>query len=352
MEKLDIDALLQDISPDAPCGANVEYEADYLELETLARGKPAVQFRPGEAVQEAEEPNWDDIEKRCIDLLRRSKHLRVILYLTVALMRRRGAGGLRDGLALLRGILERYWDTCYPQLDAEDNNDPTERLNVLVALSLPPEDQTFDFRNRFHQVPLCESRRVGRFGLRQILMARGELTPLPGQEAPAAATIDSAFEDADIEGLQEIFLALEGAAEHLKAIRALLVERLVADKAVSFEEFFKALDRARSEVGRQLERRGHATGVPVAATESSATDAVGTGGPSLSGAVNTTQDVIAALDKICEYYGRQEPSSPIPLILKRARRLVGKSFAEIIQDLSPEAMTQIKVISGAADEGA
>ena len=70
-------------------------------------------------------------------------------------------------------------------------------------------------------------------------------------------------------------------------------------------------------------------------------------GPALSGAVNSAQDVINALDKICDYYNRREPSSPIPLLLKRARRLVGKSFADIIQDLSPDAMNQIKVISGA-----
>lgn len=348
METPDIEELLRDISPDAPSGANVEYDPDYLDLEVMARGKAAVQFRPDEPVQLAEEPNWEEVEKRCLDLLRRSKHLRVVLYLTVAMMRRYGAAGLRDGLALLQGILERQWETCYPQLDAEDNNDPSERLNVLVALSLPPEDITFDFRDRFFKVPLCESRRLGRFGLRQILVARGELPAVPGQDVVDAAAVENAFSDTTVDVLKETLAALDASAGALKAIHALLVERLGSDTPVSFEEFQKALQRARQELGKQLERRGHAVGASgVAGAETGTADGGGeTTGTPLSGTINTAQDVITALDKICDYYARREPSSPIPLLLQRARRLVGKSFTDIIQDMSPEAMNQIKVISG------
>ena len=53
-----------------------------------------------------------------------------------------------------------------------------------------------------------------------------------------------------------------------------------------------------------------------------------------------------AIDKICRYYETHEPSSPVPLILRRAQRLVSKSFVEVIQDLSPEAMRQIEIIAG------
>jgi type VI secretion system protein ImpA len=346
MEKLDIEGMLWAISPEAPSGTNIEYDPAYLDLETMARGKTAVQFRPDEPVTLAEDPNWEDVEKRCLDLLQRSKHLRVVLYLTIARLRRHGIAGLRDGLALLHGFLERYWDTCYPRLDAEDNNDPTERLNVIGALSLPPEDRIFDFRDRFLKTPLCESRRLGRFGLRQILLARGELAPSAGQETPEVSAIESAFEEADPEALKDTLAALDASAGSLKAVQALLVEKLGADKALNFDDFLKYVARARLEVARNLERRGHATGVAGVTADAGPVDVGGSAVPSLSGTVNSAQDVIMALDRICDYYSRREPSSPIPLLLKRARRLVGKSFTDIIQDMSPEAMTQIKVISG------
>jgi type VI secretion system protein ImpA len=56
--------------------------------------------------------------------------------------------------------------------------------------------------------------------------------------------------------------------------------------------------------------------------------------------------VVAAIERICQYYERNEPSSPIPLLLKRAKRLVSKSFIDIVRDLSPDALAKLEVISG------
>ena len=52
------------------------------------------------------------------------------------------------------------------------------------------------------------------------------------------------------------------------------------------------------------------------------------------------------LDKICQYYARSEPSSPVPYLMKRARRLAEKNFMEIIGDLNPDALEQINKITG------
>jgi type VI secretion system protein ImpA len=45
-----------------------------------------------------------------------------------------------------------------------------------------------------------------------------------------------------------------------------------------------------------------------------------------------------------------EPASPVPLLLKRALRLVEKNFFEIMQDLAPDSVAQIKLISGIREE--
>ena len=52
------------------------------------------------------------------------------------------------------------------------------------------------------------------------------------------------------------------------------------------------------------------------------------------------------LDRICEYYSLAEPSSPVPLMLRRAQRLAAMSFIEIIEDLSPEALTSVHNVTG------
>jgi type VI secretion system protein ImpA len=67
--------------------------------------------------------------------------------------------------------------------------------------------------------------------------------------------------------------------------------------------------------------------------------------------INSRQDVTRILDQICLYYEKNEPASPVPLLLKRAARLVDKDFFEIIQDVAPESVDQIqKLIGGAKDK--
>ncbi|MES9860390.1 MAG: hypothetical protein ABW138_06030, partial [Candidatus Thiodiazotropha sp. 4PDIVS1] len=53
------------------------------------------------------------------------------------------------------------------------------------------------------------------------------------------------------------------------------------------------------------------------------------------GTISSRDDVIKTLERITQYYEKNEPSSPIPLLLDRAKRLVKMDFYEIVQDLAP-----------------
>ena len=95
----------------------------------------------------------------------------------------------------------------------------------------------------------------------------------------------------------------------------------------------------------RLARRGVAT---EGAGEAGATGEVGGGGggPSISGEINSREDVIRVLDKICLYYERCEPSSPIPLLLQRSKKLVSANFMDIVRDLAPDGLAQIENLRG------
>jgi type VI secretion system protein ImpA len=69
-----------------------------------------------------------------------------------------------------------------------------------------------------------------------------------------------------------------------------------------------------------------------------------------SGDIQSPDDVRAAIDRICTYYERYEPSSPLPLLLRRAQRLVGKSFLEIMKDVSPDGVKQVESLAGIVEE--
>jgi type VI secretion system protein ImpA len=135
---MDIDTLLSEISTDAPCGEDVSYDVAFMELERLAEGTTETQV--GDHIQEGVEPDWKKVYKLSLDLLHRSRDLRLILYLTASALRLDGLQGFRDGLALLRGVVERFWEPLFPQLDPDDDNDPLERMNIIGSLS-PARDR-------------------------------------------------------------------------------------------------------------------------------------------------------------------------------------------------------------------
>jgi type VI secretion system protein ImpA len=70
---------------------------------------------------------------------------------------------------------------------------------------------------------------------------------------------------------------------------------------------------------------------------------------SVSGAINNNQDVLKALAMICDYYKKHEPSSPVPIFLERATRLVGKSFMEVLENIAPNGVDQAMVFKGKQD---
>ena len=66
--------------------------------------------------------------------------------------------------------------------------------------------------------------------------------------------------------------------------------------------------------------------------------------------IRGSDDVIRRIDEICEYYDRHEPSSPLPVLLRRARRLVGKSFADVLKNVAPGALSELQMLSGPDNE--
>src|SRR5439155_25440351 len=97
--------------------------------------KPEQQI--GSTVVPAEDPDWKVVQKQATELLARSKDLRVATQLAAALLRTGGWAGFAQGLAVLRGLSERYWDGLHPRRDPADDNDPTQRVNILMSLASP-----------------------------------------------------------------------------------------------------------------------------------------------------------------------------------------------------------------------
>ena len=64
------------------------------------------------------------------------------------------------------------------------------------------------------------------------------------------------------------------------------------------------------------------------------------------GGINNQQDVKNTIDRLIAYYTRAEPSSPVPILLERAKRLVGADFVSIIKDMAPDGKDNVYLIGG------
>jgi type VI secretion system protein ImpA len=340
MAVIDLEELLKPVSAEAPCGPNLEYEPPFLSLQELARGKPEQVI--GDRVKPAQDPAWPNVRANAEQLLGLTKDLRVAGILHLSLIKTAGIAGLDAGLCLLRRMLEQHWDHLHPQLDADDHNDATFRVNSLLA-GLVSEEALAAVR----AAPLAESRQFGKHSLRNHRIATGTIKPLDGQTVnpqQELARIEALFSDAPLDALSQTAALIASAADHLNAIQHVLL-----DKADGIPEEMKELStdlrEMKSLFDAQLAKRGVTTGAQGSDEPASV---VGVGEPSSgpSGSIRNRTDVITTLDRICEYYARAEPSSPIPLLLQRAKRLVNMDFMGIVRDLTPSGVSEAEIIGG------
>jgi type VI secretion system protein ImpA len=351
MSIIDVEKLLAPVDGDSPVGVDLSYDPALMEIEQLAAGKPEQQV--GDTIIPAEDPDWKEIRTRCNEALARTKDLRIAMFLVTAALKIDSLKGLRDGLGLIRGMLENYWDKFYPQLDPEDGNDPLLRMNIISTLTDAGALGRVGFLRRVKEAPLTASKMLGKFGLKDIEIATGE-APAPEDPTftkPEMKTIDAAFEDTPLEYLQENATAAEQSIEHVKAIDAFLTKTVGAGRAINFKELEAVIKKAKGQLANYLAKRGVGSGAE--ASDEAGAGAVGGGGGGggggagpISGDVRTPQDVIKLIDKICSYYEKNEPSSPIPLLLKRAQRLVSKNFLEVIKDLTPNTLREVEALGG------
>lgn len=115
---IDLDALLQPISAEEPAGADIRYHAVTKKLREARRQEDDIS--QGVWKTDVKVADYQAVLKLAPEVLtKQSKDLQVAAWLTEALVRTEGFSGLRQGLELIRGLLERFWDTVYPQPDED-----------------------------------------------------------------------------------------------------------------------------------------------------------------------------------------------------------------------------------------
>lgn len=353
MVGLDTAALLADVSPGQPCGENLEYDLDFAALERAAR--PVPEQVMGDTIVPAKDPDWGDVRRRALALLGRSKDLRIAFLLVRSLLRTDGVLGFCDGLQVLCALVTERWDAVHPRLDPDEAFDPTARVNALAALC-GANGLLRDLR----ETPLITARGFGPVCWRDIAIVAGDLKPLGQEAAPRfdASSSSAAFHEVEADQLRSVAVAVANAWSRAVELEQFLTAKVGASHALNFEPLTELLGSMAAYLEHRLVERGlederpdvgaPANGGAAAAAADgvvAAAQSAGNGAGRL-GEITGRDDVIRLLDRICAYYARFEPASPVPLLLERAKRLVPLGFADIVRDLAPDAMPSIEALRG------
>lgn len=182
---IDLVGLLTPIEGDNPAGEDLRYIL-YDQIEEARRADDA--FDRGDWQREIKSADWETVISLCADaLVNRSKDLQIAAWLTEALTIKDGFKGLLTGLKLLRGFLENFWESVYPEIEEGDLEFRVGRLEFLNnslwyrVKQIPLTDSGAKAGYSFLQWE--ESRQVGYEGdaakaeSRAELVAEGKLTP-------------------------------------------------------------------------------------------------------------------------------------------------------------------------------
>lgn len=345
---MDLDALLQSHGDDAPSGEDLEYDPVFTELEIAATH--GEERQAGDEILPPEDPDYKEVATKAVEILERSHDLRAAVFLAEANLRLKGFPGFAEATSYLARCLDEYWDTCHPELDADDDDDPTMRVNAVRTLV----DDARILRG-VRRAPLTQSRMFGAFSLRDIAVADGEMTPPADMDnVPDSGQVAAAFQDTDEDVLREIATAVAQALEDVTKISAKFDDK-TPGQGPDLDPLLKFLKQANAKLSTAL-------GDPVDAADAAEASADagnaappqagggGNAGPSGGGAINSPTDVQNALDRIIGYYEREEPSSPLPILLRRAKTLVGADFLTIVRNMAPDGVDQVNLLGGIEDD--
>lgn len=332
---MDVDALLAPLSSEAPCGPNfLAADAGLNRIDWEVFTVKAGGEKKDGIVQP---PRWKDVMKEGMAMAARWRHLELGVILTEAAFELEGFGGLRDGLKVLHGWCTNYWDTVHPNGSNPDEDDEIiySRPPILSALGTRP------FVARLVRIPLARSMGDS-YSLGDYQAAR-DVDKSDSEAANQARLVIGAFESTPLEDHQQNHAAAAEAIELARGIEDIFEAHFGRGRGLDLVNLRHLL----SEVGEVLARfvtapaenadtdeAPSAGGFPGSASSPAA--ARRDGGQALPGpgaGIASRQTAIAALESVVRYFEREEPSSPVPYLLRRAQRCIGKSYMELMDEL-------------------
>lgn len=345
---LQFDQLTTKLCADTEAGdADIASQPAFMEMQVALEGKAGSQM--GDAVIPAQPPNFKRALELCNDLLLQSKHLSLLVGFCKAASGVHGFAGLAGALEMAHSVVDNQWQSIHPQEDKDDPDDPWwERINLLRELTDDPK--TVD---HLYSLNLVAVRHIGAYSMRDIDIATGRKAGTEEEKERCNTNlIRGAFTESAADELAATESAMNSIIGLCDDLDKMFGEKIGAD-APSFKNIKSRVQECRgvfrdyagdklADAQQPPESDETDSDEPVD-TEASLpspetdTNAVESRQVSVSSTAFDDRDSVAlAFDGVMAFYQKYEPSSPVPILLFRARQMVYKNFFDILRELAPQ----------------
>jgi type VI secretion system protein ImpA len=363
---INVEALLAPIPSENPAGENLQYSGLHDEIREARRAEDNLE--QGDWKRESKVADWSQVLELTTNALATlTKDLQVCAWMDEALVKTYGFAGLRDGLRVMRGLHERFWDNVYPVIDEGDLEGRANALSwmdakIAIALKEVPLTKSSSGINYSYlqweaskqfEIPenaeALDSEQQARIAeLRTRAAAEGKITGEDWRKAKNASR--RAF-------YEEVFAVLEECSAEFKALDAVMDEKFQR-QTPGLGALKKSLDEVRTladkivKEKRLLEPDAASETGSVEGLESGATDnngnATSASGTFLSGPVRSRQEALKRLSEVAEFFRRTEPHSPVSYLVQRAIKWGEMPLESWLVDVikSPDVLDQLREMLG------
>ena len=329
-----LSVILAPVTQDAPCGTNLYedmgYEVQFAGLVNAGLGIAVESFVDGQQASSAAPSGhfaWTELQDQLVDLFRQTKHLDMLYLLALSQAHLRGIPGLIEGIDFTHSLLERNWDSLHP---VESEGDYEFRQDCLKKLDTPT------FANALDSLVVTDGRQLGKHTLGAWLTAK-----------KSGSDELQTIEQAAVETLRDQPGFYDDLATQINELQESLarLELTVKDHFASFRLPCKPLKAKLAELAQFI--AGFSAVTLTGFTPAAGAAASGTpSAMSVPDQINSREDVVKTLAKIILFYTKNEPTSPVPILLERAQRVATMDFKQIVQEFNLTATPSIQDVLG------
>lgn len=378
---IDLALWLNPLDGENPSGEDLRNDPAFHELERLTEQQKKVEYQGNAKLEVAVPIDWSTVLTKAEELRPHGRDLRLLVIVTRALANEYRLAGLAEGLTLIAQTFDQHWATMHPALrsGATPRDAALRRINALTDLQNSQDGLLKDLRKMTFFAPRAIGPILGedleKGALDERVMLQEAASGMNATEKAALASAHSQLvnrvrsacaaqiDQAGAE-MTSLFANARAAIAALEAVETALNARIEGSGA-TVPELKRFLQRLLTTLERNSAAGVTANGAakPVSApAEPAAPVRNGNGADTMASMasyaepstglpdrISSRDDVVKCLDLVVAFYDRTEPSSPIPHLARRVRRMVHMDFVELMEDLAPSGLKEFRLLAGVPD---